>query len=56
VELVRDYITSKMNREFELIFYVVPVRRIPRSEDFVIPESALPEQFKEDAKFIFPPQ
>jgi len=56
VELVRDYVTSKMNREFELIFYVVPVRRIPRNEDIVVPESALPEQFNEDAEFIIPSQ
>ncbi len=56
VDLVREYLTTKMNREFELIFYIVPVRRVPRHEDIFIPESALPNQLKEDAEFIFPPK
>ncbi|WP_069789584.1 DUF389 domain-containing protein [Cyanobacterium sp. IPPAS B-1200] len=57
VSLVRDYISSKMNRDFELVFYIVPVRRITREEAemFIPPDSSnIFENFDQDSNFIIP--
>lgn len=58
VELVRNYVSSRMNREFELVFYIVPVKRVTREmnleEELPSDSTTIFEDFDPDANFSIP--
>ncbi|AFZ46315.1 protein of unknown function DUF389 [Cyanobacterium stanieri PCC 7202] len=56
VELVRDYVSLRMNRDFELVFYIVPVRRVTRETEMEIaPDSStIFQDFDPDTDFSIP--
>lgn len=56
VELVRDYVSLRMNRDFELVFYIVPVKRVTREMEIDISpdNSTIFQNFDQDANFSIP--
>ncbi|MBE9221524.1 TIGR00341 family protein [Cyanobacterium stanieri LEGE 03274] len=56
VELVRDYVSVRMNRDFELVFYIVPVKRVTREveADFPVNNSNVFEDFDQNSNFSIP--
>lgn len=57
VRLVRDYLNATIKREFELIFYILPIRRITTEDDVLLnkdsPQNLL-DDFKNSDDFSFP--
>lgn len=56
VELVREYVNTTLNREFELVFYVLPVRRITEEMEEETPsdDSIIFQDFNPETNFSLP--